>query len=240
MSFGPRPNLTFLEDAKHMADEAFSSSRSLRGDIEMTINALTIQRLATNEKKTSSLLKHKPFDNVSITKHKVFDNASITSSTIKRKQKLSSMMRKIKKKMHLKTKEKEIEKIRRDTLIKRTTQDSYRTQLQSLADMMADERELSINVILADEETNHNEVLSFQCKMRDNISVKGLMDKIPQYSCDPILRKKKYEFICLDNNFVLDDTELLQSYFLPSKDNQFAIAVPAGRTSVQAVKLALP
>ena len=76
--------------------------------------------------------------------------------------------------------------------------------------------------------------------MRDNISVKGLIDKITQYLRDPILRKKKFDCICLDNNFVLDDSELLQSYFLPSKGNQFAIAVPAGKTSVESVNLALP
>ena len=105
---------------------------------------------------------------------------------------------------------------------------------------MADERELNINVILVDEETDRNEMLSFQCYMRDNISVKGLLGKIPEYARDPILRKKSYYCLSLDNNFVLDDSELLQSYFLPSKENQFAIAVPNGKTSTQSVKLALP
>ena len=60
---------------------------------------------------------------------------------------------------------------------------------------MADERELKINVILVDEETNRNEILSFHCYMRDKISVKGLLNKIPQYSCDPILRAKSYSCI---------------------------------------------
>ena len=44
---------------------------------------------------------------------------------------------------------------------------------------MADERELKIIVILVDEETNCNEILSFQCYMRDKILVKGLLNKIP-------------------------------------------------------------
>ena len=38
----------------------------------------------------------------------------------------------------------------------------------------------------------------------------------------------------------IDDSELLQSYFLPSRENQFVIAVPVGKTTAQSVKLALP
>ena len=105
---------------------------------------------------------------------------------------------------------------------------------------MTDERELKINIILVDEETNRNEVLTFQSCMKDNISVKGLISKIHQSLYDPILRKKSYDCIALANNFVLDDSELLQSYFLPSRVNQFAIAIPFGETTAQSVKLALP
>ena len=88
--------------------------------------------------------------------------------------------------------------------------------------------------------TNRTEILLFQCFMRDNVSVKGLKEKISQCSCDPILRKKSYDSICLENNVVLDNLELLQSYFLLSKKNQFAVAVSTGRTSTQSLKLALP
>jgi len=230
----------FLEGARNMADEAYENARTMQDDIEKTINAITLQTLTAsnnNLKKTPSFrLKPKPFDNVSMTSK----TCNKEKKTSKKKKKLASFIRKIKKKLHLKTKEKESETIKRNSLVEEVTQNSYHVQLKNLAEMMVDERELKINVILVDEDTNRNEILSFQCYMRDNISVKGLLNKIPQYACDPILCKKSYDCISLDNNFVLDDSELLQSYFLPSKENQFAIAVPVGRTSVESVKLALP
>ena len=112
------------------AKEAFQSSRSLiKDDLEMAMDAFTIQQLAknSNEKKSSSLFRYKPFDNV-----------SISSSTIRRIKKISSIMRKIKKKMHLKTKEKEIEKIRRDDSVNKIIQNSFCTQLQHLVCLVCD------------------------------------------------------------------------------------------------------
>ena len=105
---------------------------------------------------------------------------------------------------------------------------------------MADERQLNIDIILVDEKANRKEILSFQCYIGDIISVKRLMDKIPQYARDTILRTKSYDCLCLENNFILDDLELLQSYLLPSKERQFLIAVPTGKSSAQSAKLALP
>ena len=105
---------------------------------------------------------------------------------------------------------------------------------------MADDREIFINIVLIDEETNTKEVLTFQCYVTDDISVKEFMDKIPHYSQQKNLCNKSYDCLCLENNLILKDSDSLQSYFPPSKENHFVIAVSTGKTCAQSINLALP
>ena len=90
----------------------------------MTIQVLTLQKLATKSndlKKKSSLVE----------KYEQFDNAKVTSSIRRRKQRLSSFMRKIKKKVYKKEKQQR-KMMKRKVSIEKITQDSYYTRLENL------------------------------------------------------------------------------------------------------------
>ena len=102
----------------------------MQGGLENTLTAIAIQRLASNrsDQRASSIFsKQKPFDNVSVSASSKFSN-----SCSEKKKQIKSFMRKMKKKLHLKTKEKESEKIIRSTLVEEVTQNSYHVQLKSL------------------------------------------------------------------------------------------------------------
>merc|ERR1719343_781328 len=100
--------------------------------------------IKNNTKKKQLLLERKPLP------------AKNSISSAKRKQKPSSFRRTIKKKMHLKMKERESARILRRCMVEEATLKSYESCMKKLAEKMADERKLEINVILTDEKTNRN------------------------------------------------------------------------------------
>merc|ERR1712084_66600 len=99
---------------------------------------------------------------------------------------------------------------------------------------------LNITVILLDEETCHNESLSFEFNSTDKITVDNIIQMIPLYAKDSALGKQSYQSLCLENSLILEKFEPLQCYFLPSDESQFLIAIPATSTTNQIVKLAQP
>ena len=96
----------------------------MQEEVEKAVKAPTLQKLATKDndlKKKPSLVKN----------YEPFENVSVTSTTSRRKQEVSSLMRKVKKKMHLKVKESESEKIRRRSMVEKITKDSFHNQLKN-------------------------------------------------------------------------------------------------------------
>ena len=91
-----------------------------------------MQKLATKDndlKKKPSLVK----------KYEPFENVSVTSTTSRRKQEVSSFIRTIKKKMHLKVEESESEKIRRRNMVEKITNDSFHNQLKNWVCVLCNE-----------------------------------------------------------------------------------------------------
>jgi len=213
-----------IESAKHMSD-----------DIELTINALFVQSLAEKSEKSKSTN-----NKITALSSELLDSISVTSTATSKGKKFSEYMRKVKAKLKIKTKQCRRERILSDSIKSVTNASSYESRVKYLAAKMSDDRVLHINVILIDPETSRNEILPFEFNIRDKIPVKELMNKISQFAIDPILKNKKYKCLCLDNTFLLECHEPLQSYFLPSKQNQFAIAVPVGKTAKSIVELAMP
>merc|ERR1712151_967125 len=170
----------------------------------------------------------------------LLDSISVTSTATSKGKKFSEYMRRVKAKLKIKTKQCRRERILSDSIKSVTNASSYESRVKYLAAKMSDDRVLHINVILIDPETSRNEILPFEFNLRDKIPVKELMKKISQFAIDPILKNKKYKCLCLDNTFLLECHEPLQSYFLPSKQNQFAIAAPVGKTAKSIVELAMP
>merc|ERR1712151_868553 len=198
-------------------------------------NALFVQSLVEKSEKSKSTN-----NKITALSSELLDSISVTSTATSKGKKFSEYMRKVKAKLKIKTKQCRRERILSDSIKSVTNASSYESRVKYLAAKMSDDRVLHINVILVDPETSRNEILPFEFNIRDKIPVKELMNKISQFAIDPILKNKKYKFLCLDNTFLLECHEPLQSYFLPSKQNQFAIAVPVGKTAKSIVELAMP
>lgn len=221
-----------------MGYQAMGSVRNTSDDIERTINALFIKKLSEREIRSNSQNSKRTMSS----SKELSDSISVsTSSGSRRRKKFSEYMTKIKKKMKIKTKQGERQRMLSSSIKSVTSTNSYECRVKYLAAKLSDKRTLHINVILIDEDTNRNEILPFEFNIRDKISVKELMKKISECAFDPILGNKEYRCLCLDNSFVMECHEPLQSYFLPSKKkNQFAIAVPVGKTCKSIVELAMP
>jgi len=209
-----------------MSNQAIEGAKTMYDDIEMTTNALLLQKLS-EMKSTKSQKRIKRTDNTSTT-------------SFRSKKRFLECVTKIKKKLKMKTKKGENQRILSSNIKSVTCINSYECRVKYLAAKMSDKRVLHINVMLIDEDTNRNEILPFEFNMRDKILVKELMKKIPQFATDPVLKNKSYRCLCLDNSFTLEYHEPLQSYFLPSKENQFAIAVPVGKACKSIAELAMP
>jgi len=234
-----------LEKGCELSNQAIESAKTVADDLELTINAFTMKKLGDMYAKTyteNNIHKKK----TASSSRELFDDLSASASSFSfsnRKKKTKEIVRKIKKKIRLKTKKNETQKFVSSSMKCATSYHSYEARVKYLAAKMSDDRVLTINVILVDDEennSNNHEILPFEFNIRDKISVKELMNKISQFANDPNLRNKNYRCLCLDNAFVLEMHEPLQSYFLPSKQNQFAIAVPVGKTCKQMSDLALP
>ena len=106
----------YLSPLLDFAKEVLENKQDEFGSFPTTDNSL---------KKTVSLS--------SLSRKISFDNLStISAMSSGRKQKFSSCMRKVKKKMHLKTKEKESTKTGRKSLVDKVIQNSYNDQLKTL------------------------------------------------------------------------------------------------------------
>lgn len=221
-----------------MGCQAMGSVKNTSDDIERTINALFIKKLSETRETRSNSQNSK---RTSSSSKELSDSISVsTSSGSRRRKKISEYVTKIKKKMKIKTKQGERQRMLSSSIKSVTSTNSYECRVKYLAAKLSDKRTLHLNVILIDEDTNRSEILPFEFNIRDKISVKELMKKISEFAIDPILGNKEYRCLCLDNSFVMECHEPLQSYFLPSKENQFAIAVPVGKTCKSIVELAMP
>ena len=110
----------------------------MQEEVEKAVKAPTLQKLATKDndlKKKPSLVKN----------YEPFENVSVTSTTSRRKQKVSSFMRNIKKKMHLKVKESESEKIRRRSMVEQITNDSFHNQLKNWVCLLCNQNVSIVN-----------------------------------------------------------------------------------------------
>jgi len=141
-----------------------------------------------------------------------------------------------------KAKKLEHKKMCRATMKSDAIENSFIDRISHLAFNQKYLRELSIHiiVILMDGETNRNEVLTFEFNVCDKISVGKLVNKIPLHASDPLLGNRSYQCICLENAFVLEKSKSIQSYFSPSIEKQFVIAVPTRKTCAELVQLARP
>jgi len=102
------------------------------------------------------------------------------------------------------------------------------------------EAKLNLRVILIDEKITCHEIINMLLKFNEEISVQELIHRIPQNAKNPTLAKQYYDGICLENGFVLDKSEAIQKYLLPSNEKQIVIAVPSVDTCSKLVELAKP
>ena len=103
------------------SDETFQGARTTHNDIEKTINAFALQKLATKTytKKKQSSSKKESFENIG-------------TPSDKRKSNIIGSITNFKKRINFKTKKKEHEKGRRKIMVEEITQKSYESQMEYL------------------------------------------------------------------------------------------------------------
>lgn len=99
-----------------------------------------------------------------------------------------------------------------------------------------DEKTINLCVILLRKETNRCEAFTFKLNIGDKVSVEDLIKHLPLYASDPLL----HCCLCNEKGLELENSELLQTYFLPSMKTQCVIAVPGGMGLSQSLKVAKP
>jgi len=214
-----------IDNACHMVEAEGSAfverAQKLAGDIETTLNALTLRSLShfprADDKDEGSRVNLK------------WRGRSFES---------------IKKKLKLKTK-----KIERKEIISAKQKceasiNSFTVRVNQLVSKKIHkeilEAQLNLRVILIDEEITCHEIVNMSLKFNEEISVQELIDIIPQHAKNPTLAKQYYDGICLENAFVLDKLEPIQKYLLPSNEKQIVIAVPSVDACSELVELAKP